>query len=108
MTRRTDTAPERTRRAHADRLDPETADRVMNREYRTVTPRQRDAYVWDRHPVAEPAAVERLAGELARDAVMPDALAVACAEHDAVPGVYCYRGARGICAARLERRQRHA
>lgn len=101
MTHRTDTTPERVRRAHAPTLDGETADRVMNREYRTVEPRERDAEAWNRHPEADPAAVAHLAGVIARDAVMPDALAVRCDEHGAEPGVYCYRGARGVCSARL-------
>lgn len=43
---------------------------------------------------------------LAHDAVMPDALAVACADHTAAPGVYCYLGARGVCRDRLDRRRR--
>jgi hypothetical protein len=58
--------------------------------------------------VPDSAAVARLTTELARDAVMPDALAVQCAEHDAEPGEYCYRGAQGVCGARLDLRHRHA
>jgi hypothetical protein len=106
MSHRTAADPERVRRAHAANLDPEAADRVMSREFRTVAPRDRD--VWDRHPVTDPDAVARLARDIARDAVIPDALAVSCAEHDAAPGVYCWRGARGVCAARLEGRPRRA
>jgi len=108
MSHRTDTAPERVRRAHAARLDPEIADRVMSREYRTVEPRERDAYVWDRHPEADPAAVARLADELARDAVTPGALGVACAEHDAEPGVPCWPSMRAVCGARVAWSRRHA
>lgn len=109
---------ERVRRAHASRLDPETADRVMNREWRSATPRRgvpeddRTARALMPEHAASPDASEpsespaHVLDRLAHDAVMPDALAVACAEHDAAPGVYCYRGARGVCRDRLDRRHR--
>lgn len=106
--RTTDDDRERVRRGHSARIDSETADRVMSREFRTVAPRERETEAWDRHPIAEPAAVANLTRDLARVAVLPDALAVPCAEHDAEPGAYCYRGARGVCAARLDGRPRHA
>lgn len=104
MSHRTDPASERVRRAHAANLDPEIADRVMRREYRTAAPRERDADAWDRHPIAEPAAVAHLARDLARDAVIPSALAIPCAEHAAEPGAHCFRAVRGVCATRLEGR----
>jgi hypothetical protein len=106
VSHRTAADAERVRRAHAPNLDPEVADRVMSREFRTDAPRDRD--VWDRQPVADPAAVARLSRDIARDAVIPAALAVACGEHEAAPGVYCYRGVRGVCAARIDGRNRHA
>lgn len=53
------------------------------------------------------AAVAALRRDLARDAVVPAALAVACREHDAESGAYCYRAARGVCSARIDRRPRH-
>lgn len=99
--------PERVRRAHASRIDAETADRVMSREYRTVAPRERGADAREPETTPSPAAVARLAHDLARDAVTPGALALACTDHDAEPGAYCYRGARGVCADRIER-SRHA
>lgn len=75
-----------------------------------ATGRYRSTIRAEREPDRTPdaAAVARLASELARGAVMPDALAVACTEHDAEPGVYCFRGARGVCGSRLDLRPRHA
>lgn len=110
---------ERVRHAHASRLDAETADRVMNREWRSATPRRaapdddRTARALtperDASPAAEPGeSPARVLDRLTREAVMPDALAVACSEHDAEPGAYCYRGARGVCRDRLDRRPRDA
>ncbi len=58
--------------------------------------------VWDRNTP------EAIREQLARDAVIPDALAIACTAHDAEPGVYCYRGAHGVCGTRLDLRPRHA
>jgi hypothetical protein len=57
---------------------------------------------------ADPAESAALAARLARESVTGAALAIPCREHDAAPGAYCYRGARGVCSARLERRPRHA
>lgn len=59
-------------------------------------------------PTPDAAAVARLTSELSRSAVMPAALAISCAEHDAAPGAYCFRGARAVCGDRLDRRPRHA
>lgn len=101
MTHRTDTTPERVRRAHAPALDGETADRVMNREYRTVEPRERDAEAWNRHPEADPAAVARIAVELARDAVVPLALTRRCPDCGAEPGVSCARAMVAACGSRV-------
>ncbi|WP_314855289.1 hypothetical protein, partial [uncultured Microbacterium sp.] len=72
---------------------------TVPREFRTVAPRE--AEPWERPLTADAAAVARLSRDLARDAVMPGALGVACSEHDAEAGAYCYRGARGVCAARI-------
>lgn len=52
------------------------------------------------------AVVAALARALAHAAVVPNAVAVACPEHGAEPGQWCYRGARGVCADRIERRPR--
>lgn len=79
--------------------------KMVTGRYRSTIRAEREPY-HDRTP--DSAAVARLASELARDAVMPDALAVACAEHDAEPGAYCFLGARGVCRARLSRRTRDA
>lgn len=91
----------RIRSAHHDSLDPEAADRVMNREYRTSV--RRDREVRDRPPVADPEAVTALGLALARAAVVPRALAVSCSEHDAAPGAYCARGIRYVCPNRVRR-----
>ncbi len=91
----------RIRSAHHDRLDPETADRVMSREFRTVEPRDRAEQ--DRHPVADPSDVANLTRHLARVAVVPRALAVACPEHEVEPGQFCTRGIRYVCPSRLGR-----
>lgn len=102
MTHRTDTAPERVRRAHAERLDSETADRVMNREFRTSDRRDHDAHVWERQPEADPAAVALVAGGLARDAVVPLALTSRCPDCGAEPGASCARAFVAVCGTRAQ------
>lgn len=89
----------RIRSAHHDALDPEAADRVMQREFRTAVRRDRGDTA--RLPEADPADVAALASALTRDAVVPGALAVPCGEHDAAPGHYCGRGLRYVCMARV-------
>ncbi|UJP10631.1 hypothetical protein L2X99_02860 [Microbacterium sp. KUDC0406] len=103
MTHRIDDS-HRIRSAQHGGLDPETADRVMDREFRTRESRRDDRDVWDDHPVADPAVVALVASQIARDAVMPGTLAIACTVHDAQPGAYCFRGAHGVCGDRITRR----
>lgn len=91
----------RVRTSHYDRIDQEASSRIMTREWRTATPR-RDASPAST-AVGEPRAIVSV--RLRREAVVPGALAVACTEHDAEPGAYCYRAARGVCSARLDRRR---
>lgn len=91
----------RVRTSHYDRIDQEASTRIMTREWRTATPRRAAPAVVSA-PGEHPAIVR---ARLARDAVVPGALAVSCAEHDAEPGAYCYPGARGVCGARLDRRR---
>lgn len=108
----------RVRTTQHDRIDPEAASRVMTREWRSATPRRaapdddrtaramttgRDAHPDASEPGESPA---RVHARLARHAVMPGALALACSAHDAAPGAYCYSGARGVCGDRLDRRPR--
>jgi hypothetical protein len=97
----------RIRSAHHDRLDPEAANRVMDREFRAPTPQPHDGHAANRCVEADPGAVAVVAAAIARDAVVPDALAVACHEHDAKSGTYCFAGVRGVCADRIARRPRH-
>lgn len=94
----------RVRTSQYDRIDQEAATRIMTREWRDATPR-RDAPNIVPHDGESPAVV---LDRLARDAVVPDALSVRCAEHDAEPGAYCFRGAHGVCRTRLDLRPRHA
>ncbi|MGV2985910.1 hypothetical protein ACNPNP_19640 [Microbacterium sp. AGC85] len=91
----------RIRSAHYASLDPETADRVMQREYRSAV--RRDRGVRERRPEVDPAAVIALTSALARVAVVPGALLVPCAEHRAEAGRYCGRGIRYVCADRVRR-----
>lgn len=91
----------RIRSAHHDALDPEVADRVMQREFRTIARRDRD--VRQRQVEADPAEAAALASSLARVAVVPGALLVACSEHAAAPGEYCGSGLRYVCANRVWR-----
>lgn len=91
----------RIRSAQHDRLDSAVADRVMNREFRTVEPRVRAEQ--DRRSVADPADVANLTRHLARVAVVPRALAIACHDHGVEPGEFCARGIRYVCAGRFGR-----
>jgi hypothetical protein len=91
----------------ADRDATETAYReIVAGRYRGAS-RSTAALNLGRDDSPDSGAVALLTAALARDAVVPDALVVACAEHEAEPGVYCYRGARGVCAERLDGRPRH-
>lgn len=112
----------RVRTTQHDRIDPEAADRVMMREWRSAI-RRRDAPADDRTaraltPVSPanrgpsdrdadmpPALVH---ARIARDAVVPGALALACLDHHSAPGEYCFRTARGVCGARLHGGRRDA
>ena len=100
----------RIRTTQHDRIDPEAADRVMSREWRSAI-RRRDAPADDRTARAldtrhdsdreadmSPALVH---ARIARDAVVPGALAVPCLDHRAAPGEPCFTTARGVCGPRL-------
>lgn len=44
---------------------------------------------------------EAIRERVKRTALVPAIITVPCADHDAAPGEFCYRGARGVCAARI-------
>lgn len=58
-------------------------------------------YHGDRQPEADAAVVAALGVTLARVAVVPGALAVACPEHGAAAGEFCTRGIRYVCMPRV-------
>ncbi len=95
---------------HPGYISDEHRRKTENVYQKMAAGRYRSTIRTEREPVPTPdaAAVARLTSELARDAVMPDALTAPCAAHDAEPGVYCYRGAHGVCGHRLDLRPRHA
>lgn len=94
----------RVRTSHYDRIDQEASTRIMTREWRTATPRQ-DAPAVVQEGGETPAVVH---ARLARDAVVPDALALSCRAHHAEPSVPCWRSMRAVCPDRIARSRQHA
>lgn len=112
----------RIRTTQHDRIDQEASSRIMTREWRSAI-RRRDAPADDRtgRALAEFNPASRglndrdaemspalIHARIARDAVIPGALALACVDHDAAPGEYCFGAARGVCGARVHGRRRDA
>ncbi|WP_314431647.1 hypothetical protein [Microbacterium lacticum] len=93
-----DLDPERIRRGHFDRLDSSTADRVMNREFRSAERRDRSTTAVRMYEASEHQ-VEQTRRELAQSRIIPAALTLAC-EH-APAGERCY--VNGICGDRAAR-----
>lgn len=104
-------SPERIRRAHSDRLDSEKSDAAWQHRQRVdaaaARTAQRDEY--ERSRAAEAATVDpreaitpaQLGARLARSRLVPRALTIACAEHEAAEGEPCFRTATGVCGPRL-------
>lgn len=86
----------RVRTGHYERIDQEAASRIMTREWRGAIPRREMPA-----PVQEngetPDAVE---ARLAREALVPGALAVVCPVCGAAVASYCTTGILGVCLDR--------
>lgn len=90
--------------AIADRIRREQRERESNpyaeRDARIARRERFEAAAADPRNQVEPTP-ELIRDRVRRTALVPAIISVPCAEHDAQPGEYCYRTARGVCAARI-------